>query len=806
MSKTKKIRKVDELLEIAKQEYAEFVESTVRATDWEKLNLDTGIKITDFVEKRFAGLNENALQILHDLDVDEQRLNQTEDSPRKTAALAVWKKYRECCERQMELRFECQLFAEAQKYLYQPNRYTISDEVQRDFHRRENEQAREYLAYTEKLTVYQNFMDTFFRGNALPSLDGAEPGSNLSEKEQEFFAEMTEALPDSVEYEAYKTRAGYENQKPMEIHPSHAVLEMNPNILTDIKADEYPSKIRMEHPSRLDLEWGASTFDKMMESLYNQEEQNEIQRRGYSYLNTVFLDGKPAVEVFPIEWLETPADYERRVRAEVVASALEANRRIDIAPYRFLPDQQVEFKEAIPVKAKVNIEETLSGWKKFLHFFGITVNLVKRKAEKMSLKDLEQKERAAEIHNKTAELAKRENESYRMKQRIADEFKLTDRNDEAFFGFLTEEMHLNPEENAARKRDSIFPGFISAEVPSSYLNGSEHTEQKKTVTIMETMYRTASRQSVVGLYALTKGMALDELLSEDPKYDARKREIGVEFFDRVHLLKEEEFYKKHGEDADYKAYFAQKSQDICNLFVSLNEMVANQPIDLFKDCSVKNLTENYTKLSFLINAAQDLDQCCPKHIKQLGGEEFDKLEVKNRAIGEFRSMKAYCDYIGSDFYVQPVETSKAQQRVIRAVRARVCMEEVVEACQSCTVFGEFLEHLDTATNKRQIAENDLVANLSGMVDEPGRFQQFFEYASTGKNPIVVYDAKEEKYQIGTPKEIAKLRLAIGKDKQVDWKDFEEVADLEKIVEKRRLEREPAAKISVKDLDSFSKEK
>lgn len=795
----KTIQSVEELLAYAKKEHAELVKSGAEATDWEHLEFDTDIKIADFVEKRFAGMNETNIRIIHELDADERRLEQMEESARKTAAQVMLKKYRECHDAQIELNFECQLFATAQNYLYQPKQYKISDEIKKEFRRRDSEKTKAYLACTEKLTAYQNFMGTFFMENAVTALNGAKLAPDLVNGERALFEELAAELPDAPEYEVYKTRAAYENQKPMELHPAYAVLEMNPNVLTSIKADQYPAKIRKKNPSRLDLEWGASTFDNMIEGLYTQDELKEIRNRGYSMLNTIFLDGKPVSEQIPMQPSETRAEYEKRAKAEVAAFALEAEKRIDIAPYRLLPDHQLAFKEAIPVQTKVNLEEKHSGWKKFLNFFGVKTAFVKEKVEKLNVNDLQQQERAEKIHQQVAEMAKRENESYRMRQAFDRYSAVSSHNDLAFFGFLTEGVGLHSDKEKTTRLNQEFQDLISAEVPKQGGAGEEKTKE----ALMLTMYRQASRASMVGLYALSKGMTLDELLSPEPQYNDRKRAIGAEFVDRIGLIKEEEFYKINGENANYQEYVKQKQQDTCQLFVRLNQVVAEQASDVIKDCSAEALTRNYAKLSFLTAATQDLFQSCPPNVKKLDEERLEQLEIQSRTIGEMRYVMEYCNYIASEPYVQALNTAKNQTAVKKGVAARMWTEKFSAECQNTASLADAAARIDRPFIN---AAQGLLIDLSNERTSPERFRQYAEYASTGRNPVAVYDAEKGSYQLGTPKEIAVIRAAAGKDKAMSWMDFEEPKELKEIAEKRKAERNFVKKEPVKTSLFFSKRK
>ena len=143
-----------------------------------------------------------------------------------------------------------------------------------------------------------------------------------------------EKLPAGPEYDMYRTMEGYADKQAEVLVPEAADLIMNSNVLTDITVDNFPARIRTANPKRLDIEWGVSTFDNMMDALYSKDELKAIKKDNKNFLETVFLDGKPALSVLPKQNDgETRDDYMRRMKCEVVAYALEGKARMDVAPY-----------------------------------------------------------------------------------------------------------------------------------------------------------------------------------------------------------------------------------------------------------------------------------------------------------------------------------------------------------------------------------------------------------------------------------------------------------------------------------------
>lgn len=124
--------------------------------------------------------------------------------------------------------------------------------------------------------------------------------------------------------------------------------------------------------------------------------------------------------------------------------------------------------------------------------------------------------------------------------------------DEAFFGWIAPE----------KTRGEIVQQAITNQVPVSKKKDTE-TVSYSPLTSMNDINK---RYSMVTMYALTQGMTLDQVLSDDPQYDKQKAEIGEKFIKSITFMDRAAY-------ADYhkSAYLGNEKnikhiEDLCNIW------------------------------------------------------------------------------------------------------------------------------------------------------------------------------------------------------------------------------------------------
>lgn len=940
----KYIQTYDELYQIAQKNNTEMLKdaaSTVEILE----GLAPKINIASFAEKNYFSLEpEGYGQIHSDLYQNERRLQHINESPRKKVAEIIIQKCQECYDKRLQTSAEALTFVELTRMLGSKE-YTCPEDVRKKCNHKNAENRFRSEVNLEKLKIYTSLMNSFFTTDAIISenVDQAYVVENQKDADKhqpvidhanaEVFQEIADALPDGPEYEPYKALAGYANQQPLKVFATHAVLEIGPNGFTDITPENYSARIHTANPNPIDLQWGASSFDNMIASLYNQkdiktlknsnhsfldtvlidglpatayilekadeprdkyeqrmkaeitayilngnrkveitpydlstgtvaitepipaivspgknsvindvylstvhlktepapslnikantyasmirtakpnqehlawganafdnmmkdvytkEELETLNNRKYSLVNTIFIDGKPANEVIAPKRGEFPAQYEERAKAEIVAYALEAEKHIHIAPYNVSFDK-ISLKGAIPVKPIINLEDdtkNYSSWKKFQNFVGLHVTS-KDKAEKLSSNSLESKNKADMVTKHVLETTKRTNETDAMKREQKRAEQIGIHNDEAFLGSLINRSTL-------KEGESI----------SDRLNGSfEHIISSNTTALLKTLHRQETRSSLIGLYALSKGMTLDEILSTDPKYDARKQEIGAEFADKISVMGQDTFnalQRLKGGTTSYETYVRDKQQMVTQMYADLNQTLLNQPVDFLKDCSLENVTANYTKINFLAQAALNVDQCFLEELKNLDSKEVQTLSDKTLCT-EFamEAIRNYCNYIASEDYAFPAcdrtndkERISSQKNISNGVLGRLGIEKLTRDLSSfnstepLTVDRAFQNFDRTWISNTGELKGKIISEL-----EPSTLLNYSEYAATGKNASITYDEVSKTYITNTPKTIEAINKNNSPAAAKELMSFEELTFDQagkKLVPTAEIERE-----------------
>ncbi len=797
-----KLNSLNKLLEIAKKNHGELVSAGLENISWENLGLSSRIPLADFVEKRFIGMNENNIQVEHDINMTPFRLEHVQDSPRKKAAEVIMEKYQECYETVTDMRFEQMVLSEAQR-LVQERTYELDTDQRRQLIQLDSDKREDTEKETIKLMIYQNFFASFFKENAVLAL---EPGKQYDpidmQLEREVLGEIAAALPEGPEYDIYRTRDGYAAKQPLPMAPRAVTMVMNPNVVTNITVDDFPASIRAANPSRGNLEWGASTFDNMLETLYNKDEWEDLKKNEIDLLKTVYLDGRPVTDQFQErKHGEAYEDYAKRIKSELVARALEGKGKLDVVPYRKV-NGEYSFGDPVPVNVKINLKEKVSAWKRFLRFFNVKIELKKERAERLSLEDLNGEERREEIKRDAQRVAARENVSLHIREKLKETQYGNNRANHDFFGYLVpgSRPDMNPAFEAKyfeRLNRAVLDqvnGKISPEVAEEL-----GMPGMKTVSVMDTMGRSSSRTSMVRLYALSKGMSLEDVLSPAPELRARKEEIGREFMDLITVKGSDEFHAENGPEADYKAYFKDKSQKVYDTFLEFHHIMSELPFDYFKGTSPEELAENYDKISFVSTASQDIFQCCPRHVKAINFNQLDGLEQKIRSVGELGTIEDYCEnYLATDTYVKSnLARTREDERLVKALATKVKCEQLVADTAGMTKLGDISTVLDEQwTYKAEAFRGALV--VKGL--DPQGLKEISDCLENGGRPNLYFDEKTQMYVEGTAKAVeraqAERQQGIAKREAVSFKEFDDTKKkpaIKPLEKQKELQKAPMQK-------------
>ncbi len=721
----KKFRTFEEMWEFAHKMTGEIMEACVSGIDWDAFEMGE-ISVADIVEKRYIGLDNQMGGLSHRLAVAGRRLECVEDSPRKKAAQALTADYREMFEEYLDQKAEAMVFARIGSFLYDKN-YIIPDAVQKEAMERSSRNAARLFSMSGDMKVYDRLFSSFFKNDSIPApvLEGEE-----AQAERPVFARINRILPEGEEYAPFRSMDGYVRQQALRPVPDSAVLTAEPDAITGITMNNAVSRLRAAHPKKADQQWGSGTFDRMMEGLYTDDDLEGMKRNGKKLIDTVFLDGKSVGELFKPRPGEQDKDYENRIKCEVVAYALEGKGKVDICPYERQGNQYV-VKDPIPMKVKVHLKEELSVWKRAMRFFHIKSETKKEKAERVSVEDLREEERLGAVREEVEKLKKREREQQMAQAAKRAYWEDVEKEDVAYFGFM---------------------GSSEDEITAAMRKETRTQIGDETAELVRAMPRIGSRMCLTRMFALTRGMTLEQVLSDDPGLIERKRQIGQEMMDIFGFADKAKYEEAHGPDVDYKAYLEEKREKAFQTVREIHQHVISLPFDPVPNMDVEALIADYKKNTLLGRGMIDIEQGFSVLAREMGREEeFGRMADDTMAIGERNYALKYVDYVATDAYVMPHFTKEEDMdKVAKGMAAAAGLDAYCQNTAGCKTLGE----VSARITMQDIGEQNVVkGQLERFLQEPEHFYDGIRYLATGKDPIWLYNKEERNFSVGSSKEI-----------------------------------------------------
>lgn len=741
-----KFKTYEEVWNLACQRAGQLMELGAQEMNWEDILGSDNMTIADFVEKRFIGLPDYVVRSPRRMAAAAQRLEHAEDSPRKRAAYAFLEAYKAMFEENLDKKAESRAFEQVNDMLLYRRTYDIPQDVRNELSRRNRENARESALMTHDIMIFDSLLNSFFSDNAMRGQAPREPIE--IEAEQRVFARIAAAMPEGEEFEPFKRREGYVNQQAMVLYPRQVTMVMEPTAATNVTADNYVERIRRPRPDRVTREWGTGTFDQMIEGIYTNDDLDRMKRDKADYLSTVFVDGKSVREWLPYRENETEEAYTARAKCEIVAHALEGKGKVDICPFQRAGDGYT-LGNPVPMRVKVNLKEEIPVWKRALRFFHIKSETKKEKAERVSLETLREEERLGAVREQLAVMQERERHRQMAKGAMAENIRHIEMDDRAYFGFLGESGEKVWDELKTRM------------------------QTKKSAPLLKTMDRSSSRGNLVRLFALTKGLSLQEVLSDASELNDRKREIGQELVERFTVMDEDEFKKEHGDQADYQGYLREKREAAFHTMEEILEAVKGLPYEPMPDLNPQTLAEFYKRNNFIGKGMNDLFQCISDEVKNVDREKFEALSTEMFSIGEIRHAADFVEAMATDGYVMAHASRAEDMRdIVKAVGARENMTRFRKDTTVCAFWGQVTEHIDENWCVRAQNLRDELNTFSNQKMENAR--ECGRFLEDGKNPVFKIDRETGMYQVKTAREIAgkmqEERLA-SEITEIEWSDI-----------------------------------
>lgn len=345
---------------------------------------------------------------------------------------------------------------------------------------------------------------------------------------------------------------------------------------------------------------------------------------------------------------------------------------------------------------------------------------------------------ASDIIRSDPKVRMREQQRQMIREVIDNHVRLQKRDDEIYFGFL---------------------GESEAAIGGRMAEITRFQEDEKEFYTANTMDRQSSRVNVVRAYAMTRGMSLEQVLSEDPALDERKAQIGREFAERITILSKEEYGKLHGSEDGYEQYRTEKKEDIFKMAREIHPAMMGISYEPLADIEPETLAAGYEKGMFIRNISQDFEQSF-KLMSIYHKDEMEALTDRSRAMGEYKCLGDYCKFLASDSYVSPdTGEHRDEMDITNAMVARENLKNYVKATKECRACGDLSAKVD---ERMAIAGVILTEAIYAKVSGSGEgYRQVAEDLTAGGPPVCFFDERESMYVVGDPGEIHRQMEAKG---------------------------------------------
>lgn len=271
--------------------------------------------------------------------------------------------------------------------------------------------------------------------------------------------------------------------------------------------------------------------------------------------------------------------------------------------------------------------------------------------------------------------------------------------------------------------------------------------------------RSDTRYAMGGLYAIIKGMKMEEVLSDDPKLNKKKSDYGKELMEKMQIISVEKFLDKKDGSENYQSYVNRRKKEIMETFNTMHEALLALPLSFENGVGSEQLAKDYQKYSFILGAKVELIQIAGKHLTEDNKTTFETMETGTRKLDLLECMVKQSEFIASDAYLGVRDLDESAMAALRDGYAfRAVMDQVVPACKGAETVGDIQKKLDE--NHVTIDERiQIQMKLSSPKAITKKWaEQALEYVITGEEPMHTYDPQTMECKLLPASE--------------DWMDFE----------------------------------
>lgn len=437
-------------------------------------------------------------------------------------------------------------------------------------------------------------------------------------------------------------------------HYDSAVLRLDKSPFFTTTAESFVEKQKTKGLSNIELEWGESSIDYMVEALYTADELRDLKLAGIDPAMGILIDEKPFNWNLPEKKREIVSAQRK---CEIVSQAMQG-KKIDVAKY--VPNGHGGYMPVTPVPVKTDLSmktEKRSIWTILKQIFGFAVT-IRDKVAKANKKARDYQAHPEKSYGTTAE--QRSNESMRLREKDEIRKKTMDMMDMDFFG------SLYPSDGTIEEKKNAISRGINKDSVYSDINN-------KPISIVRTLERTGSRVDLATLYGMSKGHTLEEMMADTPEGKNIRMQTGREFIEEIKVCELEKFAKDNelNENAKdtrdlYNKFILDKVQNVEMICAKSGEQLAQIPLPKPDPNNIEEFAKDYDKLSWIGSFAKDIEQGYKTlTVNKLAPTDEAVKNIYNRTsathdyVGALNESAAklyfplifYSDYVKSDEYV-----------------------------------------------------------------------------------------------------------------------------------------------------------
>lgn len=505
------------------------------------------------------------------------------------------------------------------------------------------ERSRESSDLNRRMDVYTSALDSMLFGREYdyneiemsyagytPEYNGDHDFESAAQVHREVLRVAAGAMGDGYEEYAHPQKfAEFSGERAF----SNATLRIDMHACEGLSKENYAQ--RLSAPAPADAQWATDTVNNMLRNLYGNAEYEHFASENVNMFDSIYIDGVPA----SVKYVNV-SEYSGKCAA-MMKDILDGGHRIDARRMEEVDGKFMLSDEVVPVDVLPSLvaEEKFSLWRAILRFFGIDVKTNTQKFEEsVSFSELENWE-------------------------TVDRIERFDLSNESFKESVSPVTEARAEYERAMNNIDRYAFGVNFADPNAYFknasryyheNGSGELSNEK---IVDTLFRQATRCSLVVTYMMSKDMTLEQIMNPTENDKQLMKKYGKEFADIVTFPTPEQIAKQMHPDynkrqiercvREDKAVRARYEKAVETKSDVLSEMYARLKLTL-EEYETKLPAVDYTDInsiasalpshSFYVSACCDLMQSVQGSMLRKDGDPMIVEAYEYGSNGQFNSL------------------------------------------------------------------------------------------------------------------------------------------------------------------------